>query len=178
MELFESEVNLFVEYMIKYDRLFIGDRVRDATYLASAKQKASLFDFWFLYNGTFYALECKRTRATSYPLSEIKSHQQDNLARVYKQGHVAEVLLNFRAPRKWNRVFRAPIEYILRVPESLKKKSINIKDCERDLVEVARVPIGYTPKGKILYDKGQNVPREYMKFSWNILNLSEKEFQL
>jgi hypothetical protein len=68
-------------------------------------------------------------------------------------------------------MFRIPIEYLVQVPDKLGKVSLNLKDCIRDLTEVPRIVIGYTPKGLTLKEEGSKVPTECKKFSWDIFNL-------
>ena len=103
--------------------------------------KKSTTDYNGVYQGRYIDIEAKSTNSkTSFPLSNISSHQLDHLSNVLKNGGIALFIIEFT---KLNRAFVLTAKYVLNFIETNVKKSISLYEIEEGGFEIKR---GYSPR--------------------------------
>jgi len=102
---------------IKVIKMSKENKIKDAIFLSP-----STTDYNGIYKGKYIDFEAKETlNKTSFPLSNLKSHQKEHLLRVYKHGAISFLIIYFKV---LDRFFLYESKYLV----DLDKNSISLKE--------------------------------------------------
>jgi len=112
------------------------------------------FDYIALCAAGIVAFECKQTKnRTRFDLSNISSHQIENMARIESLGGYSYLLINIRATTESPRVNRmfalSPSQIIYWYYEQADRASITYKWLEDNTISIPRIKL---PSGKYGWD--------------------------
>ena len=147
----EEDINISNQYYIDKDLAAISKRptpinVVKVDYTRGAKitdayfEKQSTTDYNGVYRGRYLDFEAKSTKSrTSFPLSNITSHQIAHLKRVLRHGGIAFFIIRFEALEE---TYLLEAAFVISAFESEKSKSISYPDVAKNghLIKTGFIP--------------------------------------
>ena len=148
----EEDINISNQYYIDKNLAAISKRptpinVVKVDYTHGAKitdayfEKQSTTDYNGVYKGRYLDFEAKSTKSkTSFPLSNITSHQIIHLKRIIAHGGIAFFIIRFET---LNETYLIDASFVIAAFESAKRKSLSYPD----VVENGRlIKTGFVPR--------------------------------
>jgi len=150
---FETDINISNAYYLDKGLMMINKRTTPISIVKVdySKKSARITDAYFekqsttdyngVYKGKYIDFEAKSTKSkSSFPLSNIYSHQIEHLKNVIANGGIAFFLICFESQ---NKVFLLDAKWIISFFENGKRRSIPYQTFLEEGIEVKR---GYNPR--------------------------------